>query len=99
MVGFAGLPGAFGVEIAGIDLASTAEDEIDAMLAVFYRHQLGAHEGACFRHSDEGVGPDDPDARILRRVSVNGHSPLFSAAELCRGAAQLEKPAARGDGR
>ena len=42
----------------------------------------------------EGVGPEDPDARILWRVSVNGHSPLYSADELYRGAARLEKPAA-----
>ena len=56
MVGFAGLPGAFGVEIAGIDLASAAEDEIDAMLAIFYRHQLGAHEGACLKPAARGGG-------------------------------------------
>ena len=60
---------------------------------VRYRDDAGVTLG--FRWTPlAAVGPDDPDARILWRVSVNGHSPLFAADELYRGAARLEKSAA-----
>ena len=36
------------------------------------------------------VGPDDPKARILWRVSVNGYSPLFSKNEIYLGKEQLD---------
>ena len=40
MVGFKGLPGAVGVEITDIDLATASDAEIKVMLEIFYRHQL-----------------------------------------------------------
>lgn len=40
MVAFKSLPGAFGVEITDIDLATAGDDELKQLIRIFHRHQL-----------------------------------------------------------
>ena len=93
MVSFKALPGAFGVEIEGLDLSKPVSDaEMKAVLAIFYRHQFIVMRGQSmsFEQFDavtKCFGHQKP--HFLDHLRMRGHPAILMLSNVFEGNRQL----------
>ncbi len=92
MVAFKSLPGAFGIEITDIDLATASDAELKEMLVYFHRHQLIVvrRQDLSFERYDEitkKFGNQHP--HFLDHLRMRGHPAILMLSNIYEDGRQL----------